>query len=465
MNFISKCKNTLIGDRNFYSKVFAIVLPMIIQNTVTNVVSLLDNIMVGRVGTLQMSAVAIDNQLMFVFNLCIFGGLAGAGIFSTQYAGAKDNNGMRYCFRMKWYIGILMLILALAVFIFLPDLLISSYLADNTSPQDAALTLAYGKDYLNVMLLGLFPFALSQIYASTLREVGETRLPMISSVIAICINLVFNYILIFGKFGFPKLGVVGAAVATVFSRYVETAIIVIFTHINKEQFAFIKGVYRSFKIPITLCNKIIRSGMPLLINEFLWSMGMAVLLQCYSVRGLTVVAASNISNTAANLFNVAFLSMGSAIAIMLGQALGAGQGEKAKNTAWKLLSLSVFISVIMGVLLILVAGLIPEVYNTEEQVKALATQFLYVVAALMPVFAFSHGCYFTMRSGGRTIITFLFDSVLVWGLNIPVAFVLSNLTDIPVILVFLTVQCLDIVKCLLGFILVKKGVWIRNIVS
>ena len=136
-------KNNLIGDRNFYRRVIAIVLPLIIQNTITNVVSLLDNVMVGSVGTLQMSAVAIVNQLIFVFNLCIFGGLAGAGIFSTQYAGAGDNDGVRHCFRMKVYIGSVMFILASIVFTLFDESLISSYLAEDTSPQDALATLGY----------------------------------------------------------------------------------------------------------------------------------------------------------------------------------------------------------------------------------------------------------------------------------------------------------------------------------
>ncbi|MEE0945592.1 MAG: MATE family efflux transporter [Acutalibacteraceae bacterium] len=465
MNFLKKTKSVLIGDKTFYLRVFAIVFPMIIQNTVTNVVSLLDNVMVGRIGTLEMSAVAIVNQLIFVFSLCIFGGLAGAGIFSAQYAGAKDNEGMRHCVRMKWYIGILMFVLALLVFLLFPDFLIGSYLADNTSAGDALATLNFGKDYLFVMLFGLFPFAVSQIYGSTLREVGETRLPMISSVVAIVINLILNYLLIFGKFGFKPMGVVGAAIATVLSRYIEMLIIMVFTHKNTGRFAFMKGVYRSLKIPFELFKKIVRSGAPLLINEFLWSMGMAVLLQCYSVRGLAVVAASNISNTASNLFNVAFISMGSAIAIMLGQALGANDSDKAKSTVWKLQFLSVTISAFMGVILACLAHVIPLVYNTENEVRGLATEFLYVVALFMPVYAFAHGCYFTMRSGGRTIITFLFDSVLVWVVNIPIAYALSNFTSLHIIAVFLIIQSLELIKCAMGFILVKKGVWIRNIVS
>ena len=243
----AKLRERMFGDRAFYAEMISVVVPIIIQNTVSNVVSLLDNVMVGRVGTLQMSAVAIINQLLFVFNLCIFGGLAGADIFATQYAGAHDHKGVRDCFRVKWMISLSMLACALAVFIALPKQLIGMYLAEETAQADAAATLGFGMDYLTVMLWGLLPFGVTQVYASTLREVGETRLPMLASVAAILVNLVFNYFLIFGKCGFPEMGVTGAAIATVLSRYIETAIIVVYTHTRKEYFPFIHGAYRSLR--------------------------------------------------------------------------------------------------------------------------------------------------------------------------------------------------------------------------
>ena len=461
----SPLRVNLIGDRAFYSRVFAIVVPVIIQNTVSNVVNLLDNVMVGRVGTLEMSAVAIVNQLFFVFNLCIFGGLAGAGIFATQYAGADDDEGVRYCFRMKWMIAGLMVAIAMVIMLAVPDKLIAMYLAEGTELAEVDLTMGYATGYLRVMLAGILPFAVSQVYASTLREVGETRLPMIASIAAILVNLVFNYLLIFGSMGFPRLGVVGAAIATVLSRYVELAIIVAYTHVRQNRFPFIQGAYRSPYIPGALFGAIMRKGMPLLVNEFLWSSGMAMLLQCYSVRGLDVVASANISSTVGNLFNVVFLSMGNAVAIMVGQALGAGHMQEAKRTAWRLITLSVVSSLMMGMIMQVFAPLVPQIYNTEEAVRQTATQFLRIVAVMMPVFSFSHCCYFTIRSGGRTWITFLFDSAFTWGLSVPVAWMLANRTQMGIVPLYFTVQALDIIKAILGFALVKKGVWVRNIVS
>ena len=460
-----RLRERMFGDRDFYAQVVAVVVPIIIQNTVSNVVSLLDNVMVGRVGTLQMSAVAIVNQLLFVFNLCIFGGLAGAGIFATQYAGAHDDKGVRDCFRVKWMIALSMLACALVVLIAFPKRLIGMYLAQETAQADAAATLGFGMDYLTVMLWGLLPFGVSQVYASTLREVGKTRLPMFASVAAILVNLVFNYFLIFGKCGFPELGVTGAAIATVLSRYVETAIIMVYTHMKSHHFGFIRGAYRSLRVPKPLMISILRRGTPLLVNEFLWSSGMAVLLQCYSVRGLDVVAACNIATTVSNLFKVVFLSMGNAVAIMVGQALGANDIERAKNCTWRLMTLSVGSNLIMATLLALFAPAIPNIYNTEPHVRQIATQLICVVAVMMPAYSFSHCCYFTLRSGGKTIITFLFDSVFTWCVNVPAAWLLAYKTGLGIVPLYFGVQALEMVKVVVGFVLVKKGVWIHNIVA
>ena len=458
-------KPNLIGDRSFYREVTGIVIPITIQNTISNVVSLLDNVMVGRVGTLEMSAVAIVNQLMFIFNLCIFGGLAGAGIFATQYAGADDQEGVRHCFRVKWVIALAMFALACVVFLAMPQPLISVYLAAETAAEDAAKTMAFSLDYLYVMIWGLLPFAVAQVYASTLREIGETKLPMKASVIGILVNLVFNYFLIFGKFGFPQLGVTGAALATVLSRFVEVAIIVVYTHVRKGDFTFIRGAYRSLYVPGKLCSDILRRGMPLLVNEFFWSCGIAFLLQCYSVRGLDVVAACNIASTVSNLFKVILMSMGNAVAIMVGKALGANDSQRAMQTAWRLITVAVVTNLAMTIVLLAASPFIPQIYNTEQHVRDISAQLLRVIAVMMPLYAFCNCCYFTLRSGGRTIITFIFDSGYTWAVAAVAAYFLANHTAMHIVPLYFIVQSLEFVKAVFGFILIKKGVWVRNIVA
>ena len=455
----------LIGDRAFYRKLFAVMTPVLIQNVITNFVSLLDNVMVGQVGTEPMSGVAIVNQLMFVFNLCIFGGLAGAGIFTAQFYGKGDHEGVRHTFRAKLYIAIGSILIFAAVFLTRGEQLISLFLHQGEENLDLAATLRYGRDYMLVMLLGMPPFAVMQVYASTLRETGETLLPMKAGVIAVFVNLVLNYILIFGKLGAPALGVEGAAIATVIARFTECFIVIGWTHLHRERNPFIQGAYRSLRVPGQLAKQIVVLGLPLLINEVLWSGGMTVLNQCYSLRGLEVVSAINISTTVSNLFFCAFLSMGTTVSIVIGQLLGAGELEKAVDEDRKLIAFSVALCVVVGIVMALIAPLVPEIYNTTPMVKRLAAELLFVSAAMMPVNAFTNSCYFTLRSGGKTIITFIFDSAFVWVICIPTAFVLSRFTDMAILPMFIIVQALDLIKCVVGFYLVKARKWVNNLVA
>lgn len=455
----------LFGDKKFYAMVLGVAVPIVIQNGITNFVSLLDNIMVGRIGTEQMSGIAIVNQLLLVFNLAIFGAISGAGIFSAQFFGCDDHKGVQQTFRFKLYICCAIVVLGVLVLLFKGDSLILLYLHGEGNDVALEATLGYGRQYLLVMLTGLLPFAIEEIYASTLRECGETKLPMVAGVAAVCVNLTLNYLLIFGKLGFPALGVVGAAVATVISRYVQALIVIIWTHTHALRMPFIRGAYRELKIPAVLTGKIVRKGIPLLINEILWAAGMAVLNQCYSMRGLDAVAAMNISGTISNLFNIVFMSMGNAIAIIVGQLLGAGKMEEAKDTDTKLITFAVLSCLVFGCFMFLLAPLFPMLYNTSGEVRSLAASLLRVAACCMPMWAFMHTTYFTLRTGGNTIVTFLFDSVFLWGVTMPLAFVLSRFTALPIVPLYLSCQLLDMIKCVIGFVLVKKGVWVNNIVE
>lgn len=465
-SILTRARKTLIGNRTFYAMVLAVVVPIIVQNAITNFVSLLDNIMVGKVGTDQMTGVSIANQLLFVFNLCIFGGMSGAGIFAAQFFGAGDHDGVRHCFRYKLYLAVILTAIAIVVFLCFGNPLISLYLnEENESAERIALTLNYSLNYLHIMLWGIVPFAFAQAYASTLREMGETTLPMAASISAVLINLVGNYILIYGHFGAPAMGVEGAAIATVISRYAELIIIAVATHLHPQRFAFIQGAFRSPHIPIALVKQITVKGMPLLVNEALWSLGIASIAQCYSMRGLDVVAALNISNTVANLFNVVFYSNGNATAIIIGQALGGRETAKARDYAWKLAAFGVAASAMFGILLAVCAPFIPMIYNVETEIRHLATALLLVCACYMPIGSFANTSYFILRSGGKTIITFFFDCGFSWIVSLPLAYVLVRFTALPIVAVYACVQMADLIKCIVGYILVRSNFWMNNMVA
>ena len=453
-------------DKHFYRRILSVALPMMIQNGITNFVQMLDNVMVGQVGTIPMSGVAIVNQLLFVFNLCVFGAASGAGIFTAQFKGREDNEGIRHTFRFKILIGLLLSALGAGIFLTFREQLIGLYLTGEGSPEDAAETMAYGVRYLKVMLLGLLPFALSNAYSGTMREVGETKVPMVAGIIAVLVNLIGNYILIFGHFGAPALGVVGAALATVISRFVELGIVAGWLHCHGARHPYIIGALRSFQIPRKLTGDIIRKGMPLLINEFLWSTGMAFLSQCYSTRGLEVVAAFNIATTISQLSNVVFISMGGAVGILMGQMLGAGlPEEEIRRDNKRMMGLSVAVCFVVGAVTVALSGVFANLYNTTESVRRIAVGLICLSAVMMPVNSYNNAMYFTLRSGGQTFVTFIFDSGFSWCVCVPVAYILSRFTALPILPLYALCVGVDILKIPIGTYLLNKGVWIRRIVD
>lgn len=456
----------LIGSWSFYKKTLMIAVPIMVQNLITNFVALIDNIMVGQVGTEQMSGVAIVNQIFFVYTLTLFGAISGAGIFCAQFFGKQDMDGVRNTFRFKILTVSAITVIGIAIFLLFGDNLISLYLHDAEEGIDLAATFEYAKQYMMIMLVGLVPFSLEQAYSGTLREGELATPPMIAGIAAVITNTILNYLLIFGIGFFPKMGVAGAAVATVASRFIQVAIVLIWTHANSKRLPFVQGLYRSFKIPGELAKRILVKGLiPLTANECLWSAGVSALVQSYSMRGIDVVAGLNISNTVVNLFNVLFIAFGAGVSIVIGQLLGANELDKAKEAAPKLIFFSGAMCVVIGGIMAAMSGLFPLAYNTSDNVRSLASAFILISAVLMPVHAILHSTYFTLRSGGKTLITFIFDCGFSWGVSVPLAFVLAHFTDIGIIPLYLCCQSIEAIKCVVGLILVKKGVWLSNIVA
>lgn len=427
-----KFRQKYIGDKAFYKRYLMLAIPMIIQNAITNLVSFLDNIMVGQLGTEQMSGVAIVNQLIFVYNLAVFGAVSAASIFGAQYFGKGNHKGHMYSFRFKLYAALLVTAIAMTLFI-----------TNGT---------------------GLIPFAVTQAYATNIKETGQTFVPMVASFAAVGSNAVLDFLLIFGIGPIPKLGVAGAAIATVMSRYIETIIVVLWAHKNRDKNRYLEGAYRGIGMPFGEFKTIFIKGLPLMLNELFWAAGMTTVTQCYSVRGLSVIAGLNIATTITNLFNIVFIQLGACISIVVGQYLGAGELEKAKDADNKMIVFSVFCCSVMAAVMLLVGGLFPQIYNTTDEIKSLATSFIAVSAIIMPFCAFTHSSYFTLRSGGKTLVTFLFDSVFTWVIVVPVAFVLAKYTALGIVAVYFLVQATELIKVVIGYFMVKSDVWLVQMV-
>lgn len=460
---LARFKKKYIGDKAFYRRYIFLATPMIIQNAITNFVSFLDNIMVGQLGQEAISAVATVNQLNFVFSLAVFGAASAGSIYGAQYFGKGDHKGHMYTFRFKLYTTLLVTILGILMFKVWGSQLISLFLTESegASPE---LALSLGLKYLSIILVGLIPFAVNQAYATNIKETGQTVVPMVAGMVAVATNAILDYCLIFGFGPFPQLGVEGAAIATVIARYIEAAIVIIWAHTHADKNKYLAGAYLGFGIPRKIFNQILIKGAPLMLNEVLWAAGVSAVTQSYSIRGMNVLTALSISNTVGNLFNIVFIQLGACISIIVGQYLGAGELEEAKDADNKMIAFSVFCCTIMAVIMFAFGGLFPHIYNVTPEIRELATKFIAVAALWMPFCSFSHCSYFTLRSGGKTLVTFLFDSVFTWVVMAPLAFVLAHFTGLGIVWVYFFVQGTEIIKNIMGYFMVKSDVWLQQIV-
>ena len=471
-NFFRK----FIGTKAFYRSVLVILLPLVIQQGISSAVNLLDNLMVGSLGEESLSAVSVVNQILMVFNLTIFGGLSGVSIFGAQFAGKADVDGMRQAFRAKLYFILAVVTIGVMLLGWGGEGFINLFLAGEVDASRAALALSEALDYLHIMLWGLLPFALVQAYAGSMREMGKTVATMTGSIISILTNLVLNFLLIYpvrelNVFGASftmwgaGMGVRGAAVATVISRFVEMVFVLTYAHLHQNRYIFLKGAFRNGYVPLHLLKRIAVTGTPLMLNEVLWSLGMTFINQCYSTRGMTALAALNITSTAWNLFCIIMFAMGNAVSIMVGQCLGQGDKAAARDTDNKLLFITVVSHLLLGGLLCLCAGIIPTWFDVTEETRRLAHQTLIIAGAALPIHAFLHATYFTIRSGGKTFITFLFDSVYTWCVPAVLAFCLSRLTDVSVVVIYFAIQFIDVIKLVIGLLMLRSDFWANDITN
>ncbi len=459
-------KKSINIDKELLKKTCLLAVPIMIQNGIGNAVGLVDNLMVGSLGTEAIVAVSIAGQLMFVFWLALFGALSGPGIFGAQYYGNGDIKGVQDVFRIKFWMAAIVGVAGILIFLGMDDILLGWYMKGQSEEIDEALTMQLAKDYLRIMLLGIPFIAITQVYATSLRETDESFKPMVAGIISVAVDVVFNYFLIFGKFGFPRLGVAGAAYATVLARVAECLVLLIWAHLRSKKHVFLKGLYKK----ILVQNKdmiwpILKKSFPIMLNEFLWAGAIAFMTQCYSRRGLDVLAGMNISNAICNLLNVVFIALGNAVGIVIGQMLGAGEFKKAKESSVTLMWFTAFACMILTVALIALSGWFPLLYDTTENSKKMATVFIIITALFFPLQGFLNSLYFTLRSGGKTVITFIFDSVFSWVVCGTCAFILSRFTNMHIYGIYICVQALDIIKVIVGYVMIKKGIWISNLVA
>ncbi len=445
---------SLIGTKSFYKKLIAVSLPIVVQQLITSSLQLVDNIMVGSLGDSAVGSVSSVNQLYFVVILVIFGALGGAGVYSAQYFGAKDFDKLKQTFRFKVIVSIVLALISFIILSFFGRFLISLF-------TETSVTINNGVKYLEIIKWSMFPWAISVSISFTFREIGITKPLLRISIIAILTNTILNFLLIFGYLGFPQLGITGAAIATLISRFIESGLFVLLL-IRKGE-AFNSKIKDIFKINNIVLKSIIIMAIPLMLNEILWSTGQTVFFEAYSTRGDAALAAASVTGAISQLVFVTFGGISTGIAVMVGNTLGENKLKQAQDNAKKLIFSSMMFSAFMGVLLFVLSYFILGIYDISSQAKDIAIFNIRVNAFLIPVLAFNVSMYFTLRAGGDTKSTFIMDSGYMWVVQVPTALLLSRFTSLPANILFLIIQLEELPKMLFAYSRYKKRYWVRNL--
>jgi len=321
--------------------------------------------------------------------------------------------------------------------------------------------IAMGSTYIKIAILTYIPMALSMTISNAMRSMGETKIPLYSSIASIITNAVFNYILIFGHFGFPKLGVAGAAYATIIARILEVAIFLVVT--QRLPFMFKTHIKDLFKISRKLIKIITIKAIPLTVNEIFWSSGMSILFMFYSTRGKEVMAGMSISGTVADLFFTLFGGMAVASTVFVSQVLGANKLDEARSNAYRLIRFSVMLAIAFGSLMFISSFFAPLLYNVTEVSRHTAATFLRIQSFMFWLYMANAQCFFILRAGGDTKSTLLMDSVFMWAVNLPVVGLVTYLTGWNVFAIYLVGQATDFVKFVVAYGLVRKEQWVKNL--
>ena len=448
---------TYMKEKPILPLLLSMALPMVISMMVNSLYNIVDSYFVARISEEAMTALSLVYPIQnFITSVGVGFGI-GINAAIAFFLGAQDQKKADAAATQGLFLSVIHGIVLTVATIAVMPLFLQIFTKDVTVIQ-------MGNAYSRIAFGFSIVISLEITWEKIFQAVGRMRVSMICMMSGCIFNIVLDPLLIFGIGPFPELGVAGAALATVIARYIEAFIIIVWAHSHTGQNLYLKGAYTGFGIPGEELKAIIVKGFPLMLNEVLWAAGMTAVTQCYSVRGLEVVAGLNIATTITNLFNIIYLQLGSCISIVVGQYLGAGELEEAKDADNKMIVFSVFCCVIVAGLMLVVGGFFPQIYNTTEEIKALATSFIAVSAMIMPFCSFGHASYFTLRSGGKTMVTFLFDSVFTWIVVVPAAFLLAHFTGLGIVGVYFLVQATELIKVVIGYRMVRSNVWLVQMV-
>ncbi len=450
-------KSFLLKDRVFYKTLLSIALPIAMQNLISSALNMVDTLMIGQLGEASIAAVGQANQVFFQFILIMFGINSSCAIFTAQFWGKKDTINIRRVLGLSIIMGIIVSLVFTVVAFFAPRFILSLFIQD-------PVVIDLGSQYLKIISISYIFTTISFAYSFGCRSIGKAKVPMVISAVALLINTSLNYVLIFGKFGFPEMGVRGAAAATVIARIFEM-LLLLYVIYSKD--GVLAGrIKELFDLNMSFVKKVFKTGIPVILNEAFWALGMIMYTVAFGRISTEAVASVHIANTVQNIFMVVAFGMGNACAVMLGHEIGAGDKDKTYKYAINFSVLGTIVGIVLGLGLIVASPLILSFFKISPDVYKASSIVLIISGLLMPVRIFNTQLIIgILRSGGDTTFSLLLEMGGVWGVGVPLAFLGALVFRLPVYGVYALLALEEITKAVIGLPRVLSKKWIRSVVD
>ena len=444
-------------EKSFMKILLSLTIPIVLQNLVTASLNLLDSVMVGKLGESEISAVGLSNQFYMIFFYTVSGVGMGASIFMSQLWGKKDTRKICEFLDLSLLISVIVALIFASIAFFFPEKIIHIFLKDK-------IVTALGSSYLKIVAISYILTAITTSYNIALRSTEQTKLPMYGSIIGIFINMILNYMFIFGKFGAPKMGVSGAALGTVISRVIELLFILFviyrFNNIVATRFISLK------QITLKKIVEFFKIASPVIINDVIWIIGISFYSKAYAKLGVNATATMQIANTINNMFNIFGTGIGVASAIMIGNSIGAGKKEEAHKISLDISKLGVIFGIIMALFFYFISPFMVKVFKISSETAYNLDIILKIMALFIPArFYAIIQIIGTLRGGGDVIYATFIEFLGIWGVGIPLAFISLHLIPTLSITTLYLIICMEeIIKCVIAYPRVISYKWIKNLV-
>jgi len=445
----------LFSDRQFYRNLFTLAIPIMLQNLANSLVNMLTTIMIGRLGTVEVAAVALGNQVFFLYDLIVYGICSGGAIFTAQFWGKRDIAGIRknlgFCMTLNLSSAVVFFLLSVSI----PRQIISIYSRDQA-------VIAAGADYLRTLSATFIPFAVSIVFMLTLRSVEKVRVALAVTAVYLILNSILNFLFIFGAGPIPAMGVKGAALATVISRTFQAVALVAVTYLKKYVAAGTFKELFSFNIPYAA--KFFRFTLPVIINEGIWALGITIQNIIMARTSTDAIAAYNILGTMSMLTWVIFLGLGNAAGVLIGKKIGERDEKTARDYASKLVRFTPSLALIASFVQFLISLLLPRIFNVNQETIRTASQMFIIYCCAYPIRAFNNNMAIGVcRAGGDTVFCAFYDVSMMWIVAVPLTFLAAFVFHAPVWVIFLCTVTDQPLKALLGIWRFKSGKWLHHV--